>query len=138
MTRRAERITAVCVAGAATGMVVWSWRSPTFRLFFAWPTGGVWPNFVQAALWVAGAAFLGWFWRDHLGRGLVGWLGRHHAARSGKQLAEHHDRIVSNLKGEQIRVNQQLSELRGMVRSLHQRLDGRLWPRPTRPGSWPP
>jgi hypothetical protein len=46
----------------------------------------------------------------------------------------HHDRLIEAIKGEQLKTNQQLSELRGMVRSLHQRLDGSLWLRPTRHG----
>jgi len=133
MARRRDDLIALCAVLAATALTLVSWHSATFRSFFAWPSGSVWPNFVQAALWVLGAGFTGWYLRDHVGRRLVGWLNRHHEIHAVRRLDSHTD----NLKGELIKINQQLSELRGAVRSLHTRLDG-LWRPPTRPGSCPP
>jgi len=124
MARRRDDFIVLCVLVAAAALTVALWRTTMFRSFFAWPSGSVWPNFVQAALWVGGAGFAGWYIRDHMGRGLVGWVNRHHEEHAARRLEEHHDRIVENLKGELMLVNRQLAEIRGAVRSLHTRLDG--------------
>ncbi len=124
MARHRDDLVALCLLVVAAALTVAFWHNMTFRSFFAWPSGSVWPNFVQAALWVRGAGFAGWYLRDHVGRSLVGWVNRHHEEYAARRLGEHHDRIVENLKGELLLVNRQLAEIRGAVRSLHTRLDG--------------
>jgi hypothetical protein len=120
MARRRDDLAAAALLLAAITGTALLWRNHAFRSFFSWPYGSVWPNFVQAALWVFGAGFAGWYLRDHVGRGLVGWLGRHHEPL----LAKHHDQIKDGLKPELRSIDLQLAEIRSAVRSLHTRLDG--------------
>jgi type VI protein secretion system component VasK len=124
MARQRDNLIAACVLGAVVGAVVLLRHSGTFDSFFGWPSGSVWPNFVQAAIWVGGAGFCGWYLREHVGRGLAGWFNRHHEAHARKRLDDHHERLTGHLDEELGRLNLQLAEIRSAVRSLHKRLDG--------------
>lgn len=124
MARQRDNLIAAVVLSAAVGVVVLLRHSGTFNGFFSWPSGSVWPNFVQAALWVGGAGFCGWYLRAHVGRGLVGWLNHHHDPHAAKRLNDHHERLTEYLDEELSKLNLQLSEIRSAIRSLHRRLDG--------------
>lgn len=97
------------------------WQSPTFRLFFGWPNGGTWSNTIAWLEALALAGFASWYLRDHIGRGLVGWLGKHHKPHLQDQLAEHHEQLAQEF--EQV-VDRQMTEVRSALRALHRRLDG--------------
>jgi hypothetical protein len=49
----------------------------TLWLFFAWPSGGAWSNVAAMPLCAAAAAVAAFLFRDHIGRALRSWFGRH-------------------------------------------------------------
>lgn len=105
---------AVLLGIVLTGALLW--HTPTFRSFFSWPNGTVWPNFVQAALWVLGAGFIGWFLRGRIRSGLVSWV--------DERLLKHHGKLAARVEYNHRKLQGELSEMRAALRSLHQKLDG--------------
>jgi hypothetical protein len=68
-----------------------------FRLFFAWPGGGTWPNTIA---WLEDAAIASavlWFTRNKAGPRLARWWHSYQAEHLQAMLDEHHDRIGQRL-----------------------------------------
>jgi len=114
VSRKQEHLLALALIMAVAGTAVIGSRFQTFRLFFEWPTGGTWANTIDWLLCLGLAWFSGWWMRDLLGRGLVGWLHRHHAPRLHEVLDEHYR---NRLEGD-------LAAIRAALLALHRRLDG--------------
>jgi hypothetical protein len=49
----------------------------TLWLFFAWPAGAVWSNVLAMPLCGVATGVFAFFFRDHIGRAVKGWWGRH-------------------------------------------------------------
>ncbi len=93
MTRR-EKLLAAVIPAAVAVMVALLWRYPTFRLFFAWPSGGTWSNMIASLEWVGIGAFAVWLFRDKIGPRLAGWWHEHHGEHVRAELAAMEQRLT--------------------------------------------
>ena len=68
-------------------LAYWIVSTPTGRLFFSWPDGGVWSNMIAWLLGLAVGALTTYYLRDHVGRRLSAWMHRHSPDREAVQEA---------------------------------------------------
>lgn len=60
----------------------------TGRVFLAWPGGSLWSNMIASLWWVLIVAWTTWYFRDHIGKRLAGWLAKHHPQKNAFQHLE--------------------------------------------------
>lgn len=118
---RRDDLIAIGVVGLAAGVYALGDQSSTFRMFFHWPTGGTWSNFVADVISGTIGVFMLWYFRDRIGPLLAAWWGKHQPSQidghmenvrahvtselvsfEGRMRAlmdEHHERILGSING---------------------------------------
>lgn len=116
MRLRRDDAIALGTIATVTGLSWLGSRFSTFRLFFAWPSGGTWSNTVAAFEWLLIVGFFGWYLRDSLFPRLTLYLHRHwkpHAEQSHEDTRRH---TSSELISLERRLGERLDNIERLIR----------------------